>query len=309
MDIEYFYEKLFNPEKIDQFLTNPIVLAVKEGWQPQEDKRDLARLYKLQPKFKKIFLDKKIQASVIYDTIMSIAYYAPNNPIESYADSAIELVGGRAIFRKKDLKEAVKQVKKNPELTDLAKKLYKTVMRELYNSDELVYQLLESCLEINKVTPEELLATALGAKSSYSSFLWADSIENWTAKHILELIKNDTPEKYEQFVFNHLFADGELAGFILEDLEQIEMKIDRYDDDILEAYVDIIKELGVKNLVKVGATKVKKIMDDEVYVAAYVKPFILSFLIDLPKVSLDTIKKLIIQNIGSPIIIKGLKEA
>ena len=308
MDFDYFYEKLFNPEKIDQFLTNPIVLAVKKGWEPEEGKRDLARLYKLQPKFKKIFLDKKIQTSVIYDTIMSIAYYNPNNPIEGYADSAIEIAGGR-IFKKKDLKEAVKQVKKNPELTDLAKKLYKTVMRELYNSDELVYQLLESCLEINKVSPEELLATALGAKSSYSSFLWADNIENWTAKHILELIKNDTPEKYEQFVFNHLFTDGDLVGFIQEDLEQIEMKIDRYADDILEGYVDIINNLGVKNLVKVGTTKAKKVMDDEVYVASYVKPFILSFLIDLPKVDLTRIKKLIIQNIETSIVIKGLKEA
>lgn len=309
MDIEYFYYSLFNPEKIDQFLTNPIVLAVKKGWQPQEDKRDLARLYKMQPKFKKIFLDKKVQASVIYDTIMSIAYSDPNNPIESYADSAIELVGGRAIFKKKNLKEAVKEVKKNPELTGLAKKLYKAVMRELYNSDELVYQLLESCLEINKVTPEELLATALGAKSGYSSFLWADSIEDWSAKYILELIKNDTPEKYEQFVFNHLFTDGDLVGFILEDLEQIEMKIDRYADDILEAYVDIINALGVKNLIKVGTTKAKKVMDDEVYVASYVKPFILSFLIDLPKVDLTRIKKLIIQNIETSIVIKGLKEA
>lgn len=308
MDIEYFYEKLFNPEKIDQFLTNPIVLAVKKGWQPQEGKRDLARLYKLQPKFKKIFLDKKVQASVIYDTIISIAYDDPNNPIEGYADSAIEIAGGR-IFRKKELKEAIKEIKKNPELIDLAKKLYKAVMRELYNSDELVYQLLESCLEVNKVSPEELLATALGAKTAYSSFLWADSIDNWKAKHILELIKNDTPEKYEQFVFNHLFADGDLTGFILEDLEQIEMKIDRYADDILEAYVDIINELGVKNLVKVGATKVKKIMDDEIYVADYVRPFILSFLIDLPKTNLATIKKLIIKNISSPIVIKGLKEA
>ena len=309
MDIEYFYEKLFNPEKIDQFLTNPIVLAVKKGWQPQEGKRDLARLYKLQPKLKKVFLDKKVQASVIYDTIMAIAYDDPNNPIEGWTDAAKEAVGGRAIFRKKDVKEAVKEIKKNPELTDLAKKLYKAVMRELYNSDELVYQLLESCLEINKVSPEELLATALGAKTAYSSFLWADSIDDWKAKHILELIKNDKPEKYEQFVFNHLFADGDLAGFILEDLEQIEMKIDRYADEILEGYVDTLDELGSKNLIDVGATKVKKVMDDEVYVAAYVKPFILSFLIDLPKANLVTIKKLIIQNIGSPIVIKGLKEA
>lgn len=307
MDIEYFYEKLFNPEKIDQFLTNPIVLAVKKGWQPQEGKRDLARLYKMQPKFKKIFLDKKVQASVIYDTVMSIAYDNPNNPLDGYADSAVEVVGGR-VFKKKDLKEAVKEIKKNPELSSLAKKLYKVVMRELYSSDEVIYQLLETYLELNKITPEELLATALGAKSSYSSFIWADSIENWKGKHILELIKNDKPEKYEQLVFNQLFCNGDLAGFVLEDLEQIDMKIDRYADEILEGYVDTLDELGSKNLVNVGATKVKKVMD-EVCVLPYVKPFILSFLIDLPKANLNTIKKLIIQNIGSPIVIKGLKEA
>ena len=308
MDIEYFYEKLFNPEKIDQFLTNPIVLAVKKGWEPQEGKRDLARLYKLQPKLKKVFLDKKVQASVIHDDLMATAYYSPTNPVEGWTDAAKEAVGGRAIFRKKDVKEAVKEIKKSPELSNIAQKLYKAVTRELYNSDETVYQLLQNCLEINKISPEELLATALGAKASYSSFFWADSIEDWKAKHILELIKNEKPEKYEQLVFNHLFADGELVGFILEDLEQIEMKVDRYADEILEAYVDILNELGSKNLVGVGATKIKKVMD-EVCILPYVKPFILSFLIDLPKANLATIKKIIIQNIGSPIVIKGLKEA
>lgn len=313
MDIELFYESLFKPSRIDTFFNNPIVKEIKDGeFYYEPDKRSLTHLYKIAPIFKKYFSDKKIQASIVYKQVMDIAYYSPENPIEGYLDSAKSIAG--RIFKGKEVKGVIRAIKKNSELTNLADRLYRAVMRELNNSDELVYELLDKCIQINKVGPNELLAVALGAKSSYSAFLYADSIENWRAKWILDIIQYDMSEKWEQLVFNYCFTGGNsFPEFILEDVEQIEKKADRWADDISYEYKLIIKYLDTKNIIGLGGSKIlKDAFEDATFATSETKLFIDRVLTTERKVNEALIKRIIMDNIGNadyPFIKKGVLKA
>lgn len=313
MDIEIFYESLFKPSRIDTFFNNPIVKEIKDGkFYYEPDKRSLAHLYKIAPIFKKYFSDKKVQASIVHKQVMDIAYYSPENPIEGYLDSAKSIAG--RIFRGKEVRDAIKAIKKNSELTNLADRLYRAVMRELNNSDELVYELLDKCIQINKVGPNELLAVALGAKSSYSAFLYADSIENWRAKWILDIIQYDPSEKWEQLVFNYCFTGGNsFPEFILEDVEQIEKKVNRWVDDISYEYKLIIKYLSTKNIIGLGGSKIlKDAFEDATFATTETKLFIDRILTAERKVNEALIKRIIMDNIGNadyPFIKKGVLKA
>ena len=313
MDIELFYERLFKPSRIDTFFNNPIVKEIKDGkFYYEPDKRSLTHLYKIAPIFKKYFSDKKIQASIVYKQVMDIAYYSPENPIEGYLASVKSIAG--SIFKGKEVKDALRSIKKNSELVNLADRLYRAVMRELNNSDELVYELLDKCIQINKVGPNELLAVALGAKSSYSAFLYADSIEGWRAKWILDIIKSDPSEKYEQLVFNYCFTGGySFPEFILQDVEQIENKADRWAKYIFYDYQSILENLGTQNIIGLGGSKILKDAFKYIFPSTAETKLFIDYVLTTERiVTKDLIKRIIMDNIGNadyPFIKKGVLNA
>lgn len=222
MSIESVYQKIFSPyDDKDAFLNHPIVKEIARGWEPEEsEESDLLKIVKLEPKFKKFFFDKKVQLIALQDTLNNIAYYNPDNPIFDLLSSATRLTKKR--FKGKSLNKSIDAISSDAELSRLAEKLYKQINKILSYNDSYVYDILQKYIDINHVSPEAFLAIALGAKSDYSKFLFADSIEDWSPKALKPIIDAAPADQYAVLVYNMLFVNRDsITEYIKDDLYDI----------------------------------------------------------------------------------------
>lgn len=221
MGVESIYQKFLNPYDVDTFLKNPLVKEISYGWEPEEDEeRDLLKIVKLEPKFKKVFFDKKLQLSALQDTLNNIAYYNPDNPIIDLLYDAAQLTKQR--FKGKKLDKCIDVINSSAELSSLAEKLYRQINKVLTYNDGYVYDTLQKYIEINHLTPEAILAISLGAKSDYSKFLYADSIEEWSLKSLKPIVDAAPADQYAILVYNMLFVSrNSITEFIKDDLYEL----------------------------------------------------------------------------------------
>lgn len=222
MGIESIYQKIFSPyDDEEAFLNHPIVKEISRGWEPEEsEESDLLKIVKLEPKFKKIFFDKKLQLSAVQDTLNNIAYYNPDNPIFDLLSDAARLTKQR--FKGKKLDKCIDVISSDAELSRLAEKLYKQINKTLSYNDGYVYDVLQEYIDINHVSPEAFLAIALGAKSDYSKFLFADSIEDWSSKALKPIVDAALADQYAVLVYNMLFVGRDsITEYIKDDLYDI----------------------------------------------------------------------------------------